>query len=64
MTADKKLSLTIAQLKARHPMPWRIESVGNGIMRVLDETGHEVELMTMLDFLESITRVLAAKKAG
>lgn len=62
---DKNPGATsVSQIKAMHPMPWRVVASGHGVMRVIDSAGNEVLLMTILDFLGVVTKVMARQGAN
>jgi len=45
--------IDVSQL--RPTFPWQSQVFGNGLVRVVDRTGAEVPLFTMLGFIESVT---------
>jgi hypothetical protein len=60
--------MTVDQLKLIHPMPWAQRIVPNlqmpgTLVQVLDARGAEVPLLTMTEFVLTITNHLAAQPA-
>lgn len=49
---------TLAEIRARHPMPWRQATIGNRCY-MLDQRNEEVPMFTMLAFMAMVTAVLA-----
>lgn len=45
----------INNLKATHPMPWAYIIHPNGLVVIMDASGKELPLMTMLEFVRFIT---------
>lgn len=49
--------MTIVEVKAQHPFPWRYNMIGNQAF-LFDANGSEVPLFLMLDFICSLTAML------
>jgi hypothetical protein len=53
------MSITVSELRIKHPMPWVYKTTGPGRVQVFDAAGVEVMLFTILDFTVAITQHLA-----
>lgn len=51
--------MTVEEIKARHPMPWRYALVGN-VVQIFDASGRELPMFVMLDFMCVITQRMAS----
>jgi hypothetical protein len=54
---------TLAEIRARHPMPWRQATIGNQCF-MLDQRNEEVPMFTMLAFMGMVTAAMAAQPAA
>ena len=54
--------MTIKEILAKHPVPWRKETFVNGTIMVRDAKGVQVELLDMLDFVLVMTASIAANQ--
>jgi hypothetical protein len=53
--------MTIAEARAKHPMPWTSRAVGLGCFNVFDRNGQEVPIPTFLSVLSLLTSVVAGQ---
>lgn len=53
--------MTLAEIIATHPVPWR-HIVQLGTIHVIDAANREVLLFTMLDFVQQSTAAMSANK--
>jgi hypothetical protein len=56
--------MTIAEIRARHPFPWRDEVHPNGIVKLIDANGAEVGLFTILAHCVLTTNAIAKQGAS
>lgn len=52
--------MTMTELKARHPMPWKYLLMGNNVV-LADATGKELPMFIMLDFMCQVTQQIQAE---
>lgn len=55
---------TIAEIRARHPFPWRDEVYPNGIMKLIDANNVEVSLFAILAHCVLTTNAIAKQGAS
>lgn len=57
--SEEVASIKVADIRARHPFPWRDEALGGGLMRLVDANGNEVALHMILAHCVITTAVMA-----
>lgn len=53
--------MTVKEILALHPIPWRYTTIG-GNVEVVDAAGVSVPLFTVLDLTTALTEMMAKKK--
>lgn len=55
--------IKIAEIRARHPFPWRDEVHPNGLVKLIDANGNEVGIFVILAHCVLTTTVMAQQGA-
>ena len=51
--------IKVAEIRSRHPFPWRDEIHPNGLMKLVDANGNEVGLMFILAHCVITTTIMS-----
>jgi len=59
---NEEMAKSVAQMMEDSPFPWKVVSLGRGLLAMHDATGAEVPLFRMLAFAQKVTGVMAKQK--